>query len=485
MKKVLFVNPPDEMESMFGVGEAFVQKYEPLGMLYIAATTREAGYEVHVVDAHAEDLDVNGIKDRIREIGPDAVGISTLTCSGALVWELGRWIKAEDPSVLIVLGNVHASVYADQYLMNGCCDVVVHGEGEDTFVDVLRQAANGRHFDGIPSISWLDNGVVRQTSPAIVIEDLDRLPYPARDLVNQKLYSLTEISNQNYVTENGDHGKTMVTSRGCVFRCEFCVVHAKRKQRYNVVEKVVDEMEMLERDYGASYVYIMDPLFMGRPRRVIEICDEIKRRGLSLKWGCDAHVNLITPPLIQAMASANCFELSLGIESGVQRLLDAVHKMSELSRVTEAVKTIRTYSNIRIEGLFILGLPGETYAESLETIRFATTLDLDMAQFSIMTPYPGSPLFEELRATGELDTGVRPDGSVDIDVWKRYSSYICFTDVDPIWVTPTQDIEQLRGLQKKALRRFYLRPKQIVKQIKRLRADNILESARIAINGFF
>ena len=126
---VLLVNPPDELDSMFGVGKGLIQKYEPLGLLYIAAVARDAGHDVRVVDAHAQELRGQQIKEIITNIRPDVVGFSTLTCSGGLVYELGRWIRETYPSIKVVLGNVQASIFAEAFLRNNSCDAVVHGEG--------------------------------------------------------------------------------------------------------------------------------------------------------------------------------------------------------------------------------------------------------------------------------------------------------------------------------------------------------------------
>ncbi|MBM4370025.1 MAG: B12-binding domain-containing radical SAM protein [Deltaproteobacteria bacterium] len=484
--RVLLVNPPDEMEAMFGVGRGLVQTYEPLGLLYVAAVARDAGHDVAVIDAAAGGLDRTALRERIRAAVPEVVGFSTLTCSGAAVWELGRWIRRELPGVFVVLGNVHASVYARQYLEQGAADAVVHGEGELPFRELLdRLAAGRRSLDGIAAVSWLDRGQLRPAGAWSVVPDLSVLPMPARDLVDPHAYRLTELSNQNYVARGDRVAKTLVTSRGCPYRCRFCVVHHGLRPRYDTPRRVVDEMQLLEERYHAGYVYIQDPLFMGERRRVLEIAAEIRRRGLSLQWGCDANVNYLDPGLLRAMDAANCYELSLGIESGVQRSLDAVGKRLTPERVREAVRRVREQTDILLEGLFILGIPGETRDEVLETIRFAVSLGLDMAQFSILTPYPGSPLFEELAAAGELDTGIRPDGSLDTSVWTRYSSYIMFTDNQPIWVTPTLDWQELRRLQKKALRDFYLRPRMVLRQLRRLRPSNLVRSAAIALRGFF
>ncbi len=191
------------------------------------------------------------------------------------------------------------------------------------------------------------------------------------------------------------------------------------------------------------------------------------------------------------MESANCYVLSLGIESGVQRLLDAVNKGITLEAIEKAVRVIKEHSSIQVEGLFILGLPGETEQDAQKTIRFARRLPLDMAQFSVLIPYPGSALFDELSASGELDTGRRAPapgqlhGALDTSVWSRYSSYICFNEVEPIWVTPSLDAERLRRLQKAALRSFYLRPSQVWRQLRRLRPSNAMQMIKVAWDGFF
>ncbi len=484
--RLLFVNPPEDLQAMLGVGASFIQKYEPLGLLYIAAVARDLGHEVGVVDAYAAELDFDQVLARIEAFRPDIVGFSVLTCHGAAVWKVGQLLKKRYPDMLVLLGNVHAAEFAPQYIENGCADIVVHGEGEPAIGPIIDAFASGSGYSHIPAITYLGpDGAAVNNPGRHVVDDLSALPLPARDLVRQEDYRLSNVSNQNYVVKGGAVGKTMVTSRGCPFRCTFCVVHGGMKPRMNSPERVVYEMEVMQEEYGCDYVYIQDPLFMADRRRVEAICELHQQRGLRLKWGADAHVNCIRPELVQALERGGCFELSLGVETGTQRLLNDINKRTKLKNITRAAHMIKENSSIKVEGLFILGLPGETEEETMETIRYACTLPIDMAQFSVLTPYPGSPLFEELRANGEINTGIRPDGSVDTSVWKRYSAYICFNDIEPIWTTRTQSTESLRRLQKLALRRFYLRPRQIIRQVRRLRRNNVRKMADIALNGFF
>ena len=481
---ILLVAPPDETQAMMGAGRELLPKHEPLGLLYVAALARNKGHAVSIIDAYCEALDSAQIKNRLLAARPDILGLSVLTGSGALAYELGRWAKANLPGTLVVLGNIHASVYASQYLAHGCCDAVVHGEGEEPFLALVEHRQDGRPFGDIPAISFQcpDGRIVRTPPDRYLVEDLTRLPGPARDLVDMRRYPSNPLNNQIFVGGRRRISRPMITSRGCRHGCVFCVVN--QRPRFDSPARVADEMELLEKEFGAGHAAIMDPCCMEDPERMLAICAEIRRRRLKIKWGCETRASHITPELVRAMSGANCFDLSFGIESGVQRLLDAVHKGITLQQIVRAVAIVKEHSEIRLGGLFMLGLPGETYEDSLQTIRFAKSLPLDIAKFGLCIPYPGSALFETLRGQGSIDTGLRPGGGLDTSVWKRYSRFLSVSDLDPIWVTPEQTPAQLKALQKKAHREFFLRPSQILRHAARLRPGNIGRALRAMKNGF-
>lgn len=484
--RILLLNPPQDLDAILGVGKNFVQKYEPLGLLYIAAVLREQQYDVTVLDAYGADYDISSVKKYIKENSFDVIGVSTLTCNGAIVYDLGKWIKSNIPDTPVVLGNVHAAIYAKYYLRDGACDYVIHGEGDYIFSEVLAVIAGKKQTSELKCVSYLlPEGEVFVSKDTAFVEDIDTLPLPARDLVDSSHYSLNEISNQMFVGSEKTVCKTMFTSRGCPNRCSFCVVHSNRKPRLARFDLVVDEMEMLKKQYGADYVFFMDSLFFADRDRVLKICDEINKRGLEIKWGCDAHVRFIDEEVVRAIEKAGCYELSFGIESGVQKLLNNVRKGITLKQVEDAISVVKKHSSIKVGGLFILGLPGETYADSVQTIKFAKKLPLDIAQFSILVPYPGSPLFEELRKNNDLDDGIDSSDNLHTDIWQRYSSYISFTDKDPIWVTSDLTHKKLKKLQKKAQREFYLRPKMIMHNLKRVRPGNIFKIIKIFLKAFF
>ena len=162
--KIVLVNPPDEMEQMLGSGTAFVQKYEPLGLLYIAAVLRERGHEVVVIDAYAEDLDEEALLAAVSRHAPRIVGFSVLTCNGAIVWRLGQILKEQSPELFVVLGNVHASVYAEEYVAHGVADLVVHGEAEFLMCEICDELDGARDWGRLTGVTYL-NGQAEERHP--------------------------------------------------------------------------------------------------------------------------------------------------------------------------------------------------------------------------------------------------------------------------------------------------------------------------------
>ncbi len=471
--KILLINPPDDLQNFLGKGSQFMPVLEPLGLLSIAAYIRQSGYDVKVLDAFAAKFSNEMVKDFIVKTKPDVIGLTSFISNGEVVFEIGRWVKQNCPGIFVVLGNVHAGAYAEAYLRSGCADCVVHGDGEEVFVRIIKQIEDKSSLADIPSLSLLLNGCYRPPTECALVKDLASLPLPARDMLDPKLYNFPNITNMPYSYRLGRVAKHMFTSRGCPFNCAFCAVQKHHGRRHYSIPQVLEEIQVLIEQYKTNYIFFMDPIFAVDKQRTLELCHKIKESKLKFRWGCEAHVNCIDTEMIRAMESAGCHDMSFGIESGVQSLLERVNKGTNLADIEYSIALVKKHTRIVIGGLFILGLPGETYQDSLQTIAFAKKLPLDMAQFSIFVPYPGSPMFHELSSKGEIDTGVRADGTLDTSVWQRYSSYIAFTGQVPIWVTPGLTAEKLRLLQKKAIREFYFRPKQFLYQLQRLSFSEI------------
>lgn len=470
--KILLINPPNNLNRVLGKANVFIGAFEPMGLLYVAAVLEKHKYEVKVLDAFHEHYNLKQISQFIKEFKPEVIGITCLTSTGSLTYYIGKMIKEKFPGIKVVLGNIHASIFSTAFLKNKIADVVVHGEGEFSMLEVVEAFEKKKSMKDVLGISWWNGKRVVDNPLREPVADLDEIPMPARHLIPAEKYSANNLSNFIYVNHSKKLMKQMMTSRGCVFQCRFCVVHRQRRWRCHSPKRVVDEMELLINKYNACYLFIMDPLFIANRERAIAICKEIRRRKLKFQWGCECHVNIITLNLLRRMKAAGCYEVHFGIESGVQRLLDNVNKGTKIERIEKAVK-IAKKAGLKVSGLFMLGLPGETFADSKKTIDFACALPLDFAQFSITVPYPGSQLFMDLVKEGKIDTGVRRDGTIDPSVWERFSAYSSFTDNKPIYLTEGMTMEELKKAQKLALRRFHLRPKQIVQHVRRLSINDL------------
>jgi anaerobic magnesium-protoporphyrin IX monomethyl ester cyclase len=464
--KVLLVNPSDTMFEIMGGARVFVHKTEPLGLLYIAAVLEREGHEVSVIDAWAHDLTRQDVERRLDGQRFDIIGINVLTSSGAWAWELAGHIKQHFPKTKVVLGNIHASVYAPFYLEHGRCDAVVHGEGELIMRDLVAAWQNGTPLSEVRGISYLEGGKPKKNLPGSVVQDLDWLPLPARHLVDMESYS-----SRDFVTRTRDGGRyrVMLATRGCPFACTFCVVNADRNYRMRSAESIVDELQMLIERYDASFVEFLDPLFTVNKKRIIEVCRLIIERKLKIEWQCEGHVNTVNEEVLGWMKRAGCRNMAFGIETASPELLKAVRKGSSPDRVHKAVQWTHE-AGINPHGLFIVGLPGERPEDTEATIALARSLPLDFAQFAIFVPYPGSDLYDDFVREGRLDNEATPEEK--IANWRRFSAYLSFTDLEPMYVPEGWTVESLKSAQRRAIRSFYLRPRQIIREIIKFRPHN-------------
>lgn len=376
---VLLVNPPSS-----SVFNTFGLSLPPIGLLYVAASLEQAGHRVRVCDlaAEGERLDERDIRQA------DLVGISADTTRSAKALAIARRVSASGRPV--VMGGPHPQFMAREILNTGHVDYIVKGEGEAVFPHLLAALEKGDDAASVNGLIYSSGGRLLET-PAAAIVDVEALPFPARHLVDLNRYRASMA---------GRPITPVVTSRGCPGACHFCSSSSffGRGWRWRSPESVLAEVDEVYNLYGFRAICFMDDNFTLAPPRVIRIAEGIIERGYDLKWWNLSRVDTIVknPDMLAKMAEAGSTTVYLGIESGNEETLNSLGKNTKAADVVTAVELLRN-NGIESYGSYIIGNMNETAAEVKKTIAMAIKLDTNIAQFSILTPYPGTKLYEQIK----------------------------------------------------------------------------------------
>ena len=374
----------------------------PLGLAFIAAVLEAAGFEVKISDYVVFPYSRDILAKEIHAFQPTVLGLTSVTMTFDTAMTVVRDAKAIDPTVKTIMGGPHVTFRAEATLEeNPELDAIILGEGEETIVDLVRAIEQEADWHVIKGLAFRDGGQIAHTGPKPPGIDVDRLPLPARHLLPLGRYRALNLSI------------SMITSRGCPFKCVFCVGRKMvgAKVRYRDPVKVVDEMEILAA-YGFEQINLADDLFTANARHCLAVCDEIVNRGLKIKWTSFARVDTVSLDVLEKMKAAGCTAVSFGIESGNPAILKTVRKGITRDQVVKAVKRC-TQAGLQPHASFILGLPGETEATLAQTLAFGEQLEkLGVAYgFHLLAPFPGT----EVRDRCE-DYEIR----ITTDDWRRY-----------------------------------------------------------------
>ena len=379
--KILLINPAPT-----GTLKATGVLFPPLGLLYIAAYAEREGHQVAV-----RDLAVRRKKEDIDFRNYDVVGISTDTTRHRQALQLARRAKASGCTV--VMGGPHPGYVDEEILSTRRVDFIVRGEGEVTFSALVAalEKKNGQ-FDSIQGISFRSNGGLVRTAPRPFIENIDGLPLPARHLINMDDYRRTKFGGRDITP--------LITSRGCPYQCAFCASSHffGKKVRTRSVASVLNELEEIYHRYHFNAAAFVDDTFNLFPKRVIEICHGIIEKKLDLWWWCLSRIDLLlrNEAMIKEMVRAGAKSVFIGVESSSPRTLKELRKGIEVEETVQTVEMLKR-NGLEIHASYILGGLHDTVEMIHETIRFAKRLDTNVAQFSILTPYPGTAVYEEVK----------------------------------------------------------------------------------------
>lgn len=439
MAKIILINPDyyDDIFNKSKVQSAISRGTTPLGLACIAASLLRDGHNVTVLDLNLADDPDGLLKRTIRESRPDFVGITSTTPLIKKAYHLAAVIKGIDSGIPVIAGGPHPSAFPEDVLKESAIDCVVNGEGDSAMSLIAKEGFS----QNVPNVFYKDNGRISSSRiQGRVIDDLDMLPFPAYQLFDIKKYRQPRISSRRSPLGY------LETSRGCYGKCIFCNknIHGY-KMRMKSIMRVVDEMERMLK-LGFREIHIMDDIFTADMSRAYAICEEILRRGLKFPWypRGGIRVDRVTGKLLAMMKRAGCYRIPFGIESGSQRVIDIIKKGVTLAQAEEAVSLAKK-SGLETECYFMLGLPTESEEDIKKTIDFSTKLDPDYVKFAVSIPLPGTKMFDDMSAKGQIKT-------------RDWSKYNFSSSPKEIYDHDNLAWETIDRYYDISHRRFYLRP---------------------------
>ena len=433
---ITLVNPPYPPISSFQH-----PPFPSLGLGYLAAVLEKNQYEVDLIDCLTpRSLTHEEFRNEISKRQPDIVGITSTILTYKSGLQIAKIAKEVCPKCLTVIGGPHVTFWDSEALQEcASLDIVVRREGENTMLELAERVGAGKDYHDVLGITCRKDGKIVKNRDRPYIENLDDIPFPARHLWPiecLRKYGATAIFD-------------LVTSRGCVYWCDFCAevrMHG-RKYRVRSPKNVVDELEFLHKTHGAEYFAFCDAAFTVDQARTEEMCEEIRNRKLKIRWICGTRVDMVTKELLLKMREAGCISVWYGVESGTQHVLDCMSKGISLAQTIRAFKWTKE-AGLRPEPNVIFGFPGETKETAWKTIKFVEKISPDFVGFfTIATPYPGTPMYDFVKKNG----------------WLKVTDFDKYDTATPIFETPTLSMKELRKIREQVLQSFYLRPTYVLR----------------------
>jgi len=371
--RITLVNPPVKQ-----VIEKFFDKpnYPHIGLGYLAGYLEKHDVTCKIVDAKLERLSESDVIKRCAK--EDIVGISCFTHEISNSAQLAKKITIGSPNTKIVVGGAHVTALPKETMKTfPVFDFIIYGEGEETLYELVKAIEEGKNFEKIDGLVFKRDNKIVVNKPRIGKQNLDELPFPAWHLFPEA---------REY---------PIITTRGCPFKCNFCMKAHGENVRCRSVNNIIKEMQILVKEYKPNYIYIWDETFTLFNKRAIDICNEIIRKGIhkQLRWKVQTRVDCVSLELLKKMKEAGCDMVSFGIESGNPKILKGTKKGITIEDAEKAVK-IAKKAKLKTEALFILGHPNETKKTMNDTLDLALKLNTSTVAFGIMTPYPGTEIYK-------------------------------------------------------------------------------------------
>jgi len=431
--KTSLVNPPP----LKGVYRH--QLYLPMGLAYLAAVLEEDGHEVTVIDCPALEMNLEQLKTKLASIEPNVIGITAMTPTIQSALLSARAAKEACPDAMVVLGGPHATFMDEQVLAEEeAVDIVARGEGEETLLELAQNVSNPKGLNRIEGITFRNNGQTIRTPNRPFIQNLDELPRPAYKYFPLEKYRLF-----------GRRMLPIMTSRGCPSQCSFCTTARMfgKAFRARSPKSIVDELEWLRDVHRADAFSFYDDTFTLDKKRAVKICEEIRNREIGLPWDCQTRVSVVSKEILLKMREANCQQVFFGVESGCQKILDAVHKGTTVEQNEKAIRLAKD-AGLFVSISVIIGYPGETKEMLQETIDLIRKAEPDDVYICVATPYPGTELRRVVEEMG----------------WEMSNDWGLYDTITPVFANPNLSAEEVRKLRTSFYNSFYS-PKYVLRHL--------------------
>jgi radical SAM superfamily enzyme YgiQ (UPF0313 family) len=426
---------------------SWVAIWPPVALATLASIAQKRG-QVRLIDGNVEEMTIADLIADIREFGPDLVVINTGFPSIDKDMAVAKGIRDVFPDIKILAFGVYFTLLEKEGFLNyPFLDFGIIGEPEDTFDEIICTLdENGKNFDRIKGLIYRDGSGVYVTQERPLIDNIDKLPFPDRSLLKNDRYKLPH-NNKPFTLIN--------SARGCPYKCIYCIVNPYygRKVRNHSIGYIIDEIKDCIDKYNIHEILFWEEIFTMDKNRVLALCEAILKNNLSINWAATTRVDRLDEEILIMMKKAGCYLLGLGIESGIQTILDNARKNQTIADITRAVNLCKKVG-IKTMGHFIFGLPGETRETADETIKFMLNLGLDYMQCYCAVPYPKT----------ELGRLAKEKNWIQADKWSMYDF-----GGDSILCTDTLKPQEVDYFRKKAFSRFYYRPLYIIKTLRQMK----------------
>ncbi len=410
--------------------------FPSLGLGYIAAVLEKGGHEVDYLDIDALNIQDASLRAHFSSLSPEMIGITCNSPTYNEARKVARLAKEASPQSFTLLGGPHLDVYPLESIDHPEFDAGIYGEGEQAILELTDALESRSGFEKVNGLIYKAEGKIIVNPPRQPFKNLDSLPFPARHLTPIEKY-VTPKSKRNPYT-------TLITSRGCPFKCFYCRPVQGDIFRARNPDSVVAEIRECVDTLGIQEIQFYDDSFTISKQRVNAICESLIRENLDFIWDCRTRVDLVDKPLLAKMREAGCERVRYGVESGNPRMLSIMKTGLTLDRVEEVFAWSKELG-METLGFFMLGTMGETMAEIQDTISFAKALRPTHIRFSITTAYPGTEMYNRALKEGYFKT----------DVWKEYTLGLTDTVPNPVFETEEYTTSDLENLISRTYEEFY------------------------------